>query len=286
MPYRCWLTCRAPWRGESLRMQSHTLWAISASQKQTRWQSGLFIWDIEHGREATVTTCNSALAGCADAARWQEAVYFTCGLDSKKLQPDVVSYNTSLSACTKSLNWQYPLLLLSVLMMLRPQPTTISYNSTISACEGLGEWMQAVHLLETAEGCRLQPSVITFSAAISACAVGKKWQEAVFLLGKCAEQMPPDVVAYNASLNACEKAGQWSAALALLSELCNNHHIAGSVPDVISYNSTISVCCPRCEVGTGSVPSSSHACAKTTAQHDHVQLSLCSNCCFGSFRDI
>ncbi|CAE7695078.1 WDR19 [Symbiodinium sp. CCMP2592] len=216
--------------------------AISASQKQTRWQSGLLIWDIEHGRQAAITTSNSALVGCADAARWQEAVCFTCGLDSKRPQPDVVSYNTSLSACAKSFYWQYPLLLVSILVTLRPRPTTISYNSAISACEGLGEWMQAVHLLTTAEGYRLQPSVITFGTAISACAAGKKWQEAVVLLAKCAEQMPPDVVAYNACLNACEKAGQWSAALALLSELCNHRDIAGSVPDVVSYNSTISVC--------------------------------------------
>ena len=219
--------------------------AVSASQKQTRWQSGLCIWDIEHGRQAATTTSNSALVGCADAGRWQEAVYFTCSLgrkNSKRLQPDVVSYNTSLSACAKSFYWQYSLLLLSILVMLRERPTTISYNSAISACEGLGEWMQAVHLLATAEGCRLQPSVITFGAAISACAAGKKWQEAVLLLAKCAEKMLPDVVAYNACLNACEKAGQWSAALALLSKLCNHRDIAGSVPDVVSYNSTISVC--------------------------------------------
>ncbi|CAE7488295.1 unnamed protein product, partial [Symbiodinium necroappetens] len=73
---------------------THTV-AISASQKQTRWQSGLFIWDIEHGREATVTTCNSALAGCADAARWQEAVYFTCGLAL------AANGNMYLSSCVK-----------------------------------------------------------------------------------------------------------------------------------------------------------------------------------------
>ena len=219
--------------------------ASSACQKDRGWQNASLILDTElrQGQPALIT-CNSVLAVCADAARWEEAVSLFRGFCSARLQPDVVSHNSIISACEKALDWQKPLLFLSMMPVMGSQPTVISYNSTISASEGLGQWLQAVQLLAHASGSNTQPNVITYSAAISSCATGKKWQAAVSLLWLCWEEMELDIVAFNACLTACEKASAWSRALALLSDLIQETGDKNGLVklDVVSYNSTISAC--------------------------------------------
>ena len=213
---------------------------ISACQKSSKWQSVFSILDIERGWRPVGTTCNSVLAGCANAARWREAVSFFTDIVSARLQPDVVSYNCKITAYENALEWQKPLLLLSEIFVRRLQPTTISYNSVISACDGLGEWMQAMRMIRSASGQTVESNLITYSAAMSTFATAKRWLEATFLLDTC-EML--DVIACNVFLNACEKAGQWMLSLALLSELHEGEKgFLSDSMDAVSYNSTISAC--------------------------------------------
>ena len=73
---------------------------------------------------------------------------------------------------------------------------------------------------------------------------GGQWKKALQLFEEMRNNgIVPNVISYNATISACEKGGEWKKALQLFQEMRNN----GIQSDVISYKTIIGVCFNSCK---------------------------------------
>ena len=111
-------------------------------------------------------------------------------------------------------------------------PGVVCYNAAISACEKGRQWRLALHLFHRMPEENLLPTTVTYwglVANMGICYIGIISPYYLLTTSK---------VSYNSAISAVEKGGQWQLAL----NLFHSMSAAKLLPDVISYNATISSC--------------------------------------------
>ena len=90
---------------------------------------------------------NSALAACARAGVWQEALLLLRRMSTDGVAPDTISYNTVMDALAREAQSQPAMALLSTMYARGPKPEPITVCSAVSACEAAGDWKAALRAL-------------------------------------------------------------------------------------------------------------------------------------------
>ncbi|CAK8992230.1 unnamed protein product [Durusdinium trenchii] len=204
---------------------------------------------------AVPSTRDETRLGCT-ISRWQFCL---------RLHPNLVAFNHTISTCGKTSEWRVALALLGKLKRERTEAgrsaDIYSYNSAIGACEKGHVWETALSLtMECMEGrmkcmgClerRMSFDAVTLNTALSSCGKSEKWPQAfqAFHLAKVLDLC--DVFTLNSALSASERVTLWRSALSTLAatatsqstpEISKRSGQLSCRPDVISFNSLISVC--------------------------------------------
>ncbi|CAE7034700.1 unnamed protein product [Symbiodinium sp. CCMP2592] len=178
------------------------------------------------------TGYNSILTACEKGRQWEMVLWLLATMPSLRLEPDVVSYSAAISACEHG-QWTMALQLVDEMVDAELVGDVICFNSVLSALESSGQWLLALQMLQEMESFAVTPNVISFSTAVSACK--QKWRTALSMLFQvpCLEASPKE--AYNSAIKACELARQWRLPVRLIEDML----AAGTEPDAISFNDTI-----------------------------------------------
>lgn len=147
------------------------------------------------------------------------------------MRANVVSYNAVISAGEKTLQWELALTLLREIPTVGWTPDGFSYNGADRACGRFAKWEKSLALLREMPTSGITSSTVSYNTAIKACARSGQWRHSVALLRK----MPtggffPDGVTHYVQ---CSGRKPWH---------CLGMLTVGTTPDVVSYNSVISVC--------------------------------------------
>jgi pentatricopeptide repeat protein len=105
-------------------------------------------------------------------------------MDTRGIQPDVISYSAAISSCEKAGKHQSALDLLREMDTRGIQPNVISYNAATSSCEKAGKHQSALDLLGEMETKGIQPNVISYSGVFECLLAQKDYQEIFRIIEK------------------------------------------------------------------------------------------------------
>lgn len=167
---------------------------------------------------------------------WSAATAALRRIGHVALQPNVVTLGGAINACQKAAQWPSAVALLRNAAMVGAPPSAVAWNSCISST---GDWQIAMQLLETMQMWRLTVDVVTVNSLIAVCEQCCQWQVALALLDsglQLESQLLPNLISFNSTISACSKHSESSRVAALIGIMQELRVRA----DVVSYNSIIS----------------------------------------------
>eukprot|EP00435_Cladocopium_sp_Y103_P075441 s27_g57.t2 len=167
---------------------------------------------------------------------WTAAIAALRRIGHVALRPNVVTFGGAINGCQKAAQWQSAVALLLEAAMIGSLPNVVMLNSCISAT---GDWQIAMQLLSTMQMWRVTADVVTVNSLIAVCEQCCQWQAALALLYsglQLESQLLPNLISFNSTISACSKQSESSRVTALISIMKEQRVQA----DVVSYNSIIS----------------------------------------------
>ncbi|CAM9592520.1 unnamed protein product [Chrysoparadoxa australica] len=187
----------------------------------------------------TTVTYNIALSAFASTqdglSRWKEALALFAEMESRGLEPSVITWNTLINVLGKSDQLKKALKMFNSMEEQGLLPTQQTYGTILSACARRGKAMVALSIFKQIP----EPDLRCYNVLLHAFSEGQEMAQALALLHKMQSkgEPAPDRVSYNSVLACCAAQGAVEEAHDLMRQM----KAEGIAPDTITYNCLLQV---------------------------------------------
>lgn len=202
----------------------------------------------EWGIKPDIVTYNTALSVFRAAGKLRNALEMMDEMSREGVEPDTCSFNTVLSTCQRQENWQRGSALITRMRLGGIAMDVFTYTTYISLCERCKKWDAAFEIFDQMKLRGVPANLYVYNSLINVCRsaaavaltsrVRKNYVRRAFDLLRDIEPgtgSSPDLVSYNSLLSVAMTAKQYLVCLDVLDEM----EIVGVVPDIVTYSTVI-----------------------------------------------
>ncbi|CAK9028111.1 unnamed protein product [Durusdinium trenchii] len=177
---------------------------INACAKAQQWALAVQLLREMPERRLSPNVVSFSTAMSACRSQWQRCLQLLEAL-CEEAKPNSISFNAAINACVG--RWQVTLQLLHEMDSRLMDPNLISFTGAMGACTTGSQWPKALSLFRQLRQWKHLPDLISWNAAMAAAEAGAKWQLIIQLWKEMT--MAPNNISFTSAIAACEAASQW-----------------------------------------------------------------------------